>query len=753
MLPKLLLLSLLSSSVYISCTELETLNILTLLPYPNKEIPQILQPSYDNGEVLFPAAEIAVELANNSTNILQGYRLKLLKEDSGCSFASQALYRFASSLAKSLKTTSSSQGGSQGKNSSVNSDNIVGAIGPVCSVSSKAIAEFSGHSEITLLNIHLSASLELSDHTRYPYSFGIMDSAEAVAKAILSLIRNWKDVSILYDDSRMYFTSIARLVNKTRISSRTLNLFPLSVDNFSPKTVQEAGNKSRIIVLLLDSVLLSRVICIAEKEKLTSSETYQFILNQNKVMDISDVEIQFKKEVYNCTKDQIKETMNNFIIVQHQLRNPEENKIINAGISLETFSELYRAKLMRQIPQQQYDRDPHAPLLFDAMWSLIMSLNNSMSRIDLGSYRYGQSDSTDIIQEELLQLDFEGLSGKIKFNHTTGRVHQNVNIFQTGGKVLMGTYNREMDEIVGKSKKLQTIINDKFEFGIFTLPKELGILMFIIVGIILALILTLNIITCIYRRQKSVKSSGIKLNLLSFISCYLFIAALITTILTYCFTDKIKSQRICKMQHFLDFSISIGLMLLLGTVCVRTWRVYRIFIHYRNPGRFLTENALTTFVLIIALINTLLKIPDLFYSKYEAYEEIKDRNIIIRCRRKYFQEIFSIGLLMSAILLIITVILGFYTRKVPNKNFRSNLIMVHSYLFSIIIPISVGLYIIYFLIPGTVGFIVSFCSLCVLLYSLIFIPCLLHFLPPLLPVFKLIKNSPTHTPSALHHPT
>ena len=741
MLPKLLLLSFLSSSIYISCTELETeLKILTLLPYPNKEIPQILQPSYDNGEVLFPAAEIAVELANNSSNILQGYRLKLLKEDSGCSFASQALYKLASSLAKSLKTTSS-----------VNSGNIVGAIGPACSVSSKAVAEFSGHSEIALLNIVLSASLELNSN-RTRYSFGIMDSAEAVSKAILSLIRNWKDVSILYDDSRMYFTSIARLVNsKMKMSSRTLNLFPLSADNLSPKTIQEAGNKSRVIILLLDSVLLSRVICIAEKEKLTSSETYQFILNQNKVMDVSDVEIQFKKEIYNCTKLQIKEAMNDFIIVQHQLQNPEET---NAGISLEMFNELYHAKLMRQVPQQP--RDPHAPLLFDAMWSLIMSLNNSMSRIDLGSYRYGQSDSTDIIKEELLQLDYEGLSGKIRFNNTTSRVRQNVNIFQrneTGGKVLMGSYDRERDEIVRTSEKLQTIINDRFEFRIFTLPKGLGIFMLVIVGMILALILTLNIITCIYRRQKSVKSSGIKLNLLSFISCYLFIAALITTILTYCFTDKIKSQRICIMQHFLDFSISIGLTLLLGTVCVRTWRVYRIFIHYRNPGRFLTENALTTFVLIITLINTLLKIPDLFYSKYEADEEIKDRNIIIRCRRKYFREIFSIGLLMSAILLIITVILGFYTRKVPNKNFRSNLIMVHSYLFSIIIPITVGLYTIYFLIPGTVGFIVSFCSLCVLLYSLIFIPCLLHFLPPLLPVFKLIKNSPTHTPSALHYPT
>ena len=66
---------------------------------------------------------------------------------------------------------------------------------------------------------------------------------------------------------------------------------------------------------------------------------------------------------------------------------------------------------------------------------LLLALNNSMralaeQNLTLSDYQYGSTNITSLIQEQVLMLDFEGMSGRIKIENSTGYVSRLVNIYQ-----------------------------------------------------------------------------------------------------------------------------------------------------------------------------------------------------------------------------------------------------------------------------------------------------------------------------------
>ncbi len=52
----------------------------------------------------------------------------------------------------------------------------------------------------------------------------------------------------------------------------------------------------------------------------------------------------------------------------------------------------------------------------------------------------------------------------------------------------------------------------------------------------------------------------------------------------------------CYMLHIRNVFLFVGLTLIESIICVRTWRLYRIFIFYKDPGNFLSDYALLVFV-------------------------------------------------------------------------------------------------------------------------------------------------------------
>ena len=388
------------------------LGVLVLSPEPKPELNKLLQPSFQGGLALYLAAELAAELANNNSNILPGYRIKLLQGDSGCNVPFRAIDSFVQPLLASSQST----GGE-------NAVPVVGLVGPACSLSSLAVSAVSGRTEIALINIYLAGTHRLNDRNLYPYAFGIYDSSQLIANAMVALLQtaNWTRYALFFDTSREYFSSIASTFSEkvhippSQMQSDSHMMVGVLPTNLSP--FHEIRNKFRIVIILVSTDLLNKLLCIAYHSGYFPP-VYQYVLSVESLDSVDEVSFKLGSTNYNCSIEELQQMLVGALLVDYQLERADINFISSSGLSLGNFNQLYHRRLEAIGLQASTD----AIAFFDAMWSLVLALNASSASINLSSYGFGQPAVTNIIRENLYALDIEGLLGRVKFNRTTGRL-------------------------------------------------------------------------------------------------------------------------------------------------------------------------------------------------------------------------------------------------------------------------------------------------------------------------------------------
>ena len=115
--------------------QLKTLYFLTIQPYPDPTA--TLQPALQDGPEVIAGAELAIQLINNRTDILEDYRLELINDDGGCNIVVKTVTSFARQIFQQVKQP------------------IVGVIGGGCSDSSLTLSPLLARDEISLINMHL----------------------------------------------------------------------------------------------------------------------------------------------------------------------------------------------------------------------------------------------------------------------------------------------------------------------------------------------------------------------------------------------------------------------------------------------------------------------------------------------------------------------------------------------------------------------------------------------------------------------
>ena len=703
------------------CAAEQELNLLILEPIPNPPLPPFYQPSYAEGPALFLAAELATEMANRNSSVLPGYHLNLLYGDSGCSIPFRAVEAFAKPLSRSVAGEISP---------------IVGVIGPTCSLSSLSVAAISGRSEVALINIPTAGTHRLQDRTRYPYSFSILDSSRLIARGLVSLAQSsdWGKVALFYDTSREDFLSIAQMVGE----SEDISVEPVGISRTALSPIYSVRNRFRIVFLFADEEVLSRIMCIVYQENYRYP-AHQYVVHAELLEDIVAVEFQLGSRLYNCSREQVRETMRGSIYMNQQLERPDTHTVTSSGISLKMFNELYENRT------GNYDVEPsiYGTLFYDAVWSLVLALNATAT--DLGLYGYGQPNITNLIAAKMTSSSFEGLSGRVKFNRKTGHVDQNAQFFViTADDVIpYSYYNEESNNITlydPPQVNGSVFIKDTFDEVVLTAPKPLVyfILLLLLFGFLLTL--ALNVATCAYRKVSSVKALRTKLSQVAFIGCYFQALSLLFAVLIYGFTDVINRDAVCILQQLLDITFSVGLTVLLGAICVRIWRLYHMFNRYKNPGKLLSDQYLILGTIILVVIDLALTVPAAFSpNNYQPVSEEKRHNsvimTIVTCRRSsadIFFLWFSSSLVVSTVLLSIILIFAILTRKIPHKNFKTKSIMYLSYTLAAVVPFTIGVYLILTFLEGYINMVLRFSALCFLLLCLMIIPSTVLFLPPLL---------------------
>ena len=719
-----------------------TLYILSLLPYPDPEE----QPSWTEGPTLTLAAHLAVDLINNSTDILSGYNLELVSGDSGCNISSKAHVAFL-------------------KNVLYNEQNISGMVGPGCSTSTASISPLSGNSVIALINVHIAGSLLLENREIYPYAFGTLDSTNGFAEAAVSLMaRNkWNRVGALYDPARVYYSTTLRYFEQVLECNDSLecssSFFFGVQDTYIPLNVLK-DSYIRVVFLFVGPDFLRKILCIAFHSGILFP-TYQWVIVSRVVDEITPVSFTYGDISYTCTKEDMRKASNGALIIHYSLQAADSAKITDQGVSYNQFDAQYRNQVDEYNSKiganETIQPSFWATSYFDAVWSLALALNNSKEEVknrtglDLSEYRYGHSNATDIIRNNLLQLDFNGVSGRIRFRNTTGYVPRIVDLYQitkANDMHLVAYYDSEHGTIRTISDNF-TFINDTFRQEVIYTSVPLPLIcvfsLITIIGVVIAF--TFHILTVIYRHKKPVRASSVKLAHITYIGCYILSVGVLSFDIVEVLSGPADSYTRCNLTYVAYFTSSTGGILIFGTICAHTWRLYRIYCHYLQPGRFISERFLVAFILILFSSNLILcsfwvGFDRLLPSEVETRHvvELKDTegsstgfiiqdSIQFKCLQTSSFYWLATQLVFTLLVMAGALCLAILTRSIPHKDFKTKRTILLVYILSGILI--VGFVTSYILLSRDSAVAIQFVVHSSVLNSVIFLTMLFLLMPPI----------------------
>lgn len=716
------------------------LYLLSLLPYPDPR--PLFQPSWDEGPTLFLAEQLAVEHINQRNDILQNHTIVLIQGDSGCNIEQKALLAFVDQLIHSRHP-------------------IAGVVGPGCSTSAAAVSPLIGHDEVALINIHIAGSLQLANRMRYPNSFSTLDSTEVFVKAAVALITHnqWTQVAALYDESRVYYyTTLLEFERQIKQLPSSRLAFSSAVYNtFLPLQIIKR-EFLRIIFLFVGPDFLSKVFCLAHHWGLTYP-FYQWVIISRTAEEITATSLVYQGKTYSCSTMDIKQVVNGSIIIHYQLETVLEDSTSLAGVSYNDFVEQYLQKI-DEYNAQSSEENTIAPSFwvasyYDAVWALALALNNSLeelrlSNLSLAGYHYGQSDITRIIKGALLNLSFHGLSGLISFKRHDGYTSRAVNIYQIWNKqaTLVAYYFNGKITHVGQAH----CIHSNFEqIPVAAVSPELAVLALIAVGAALLLTVLVNILTVRYRKYSSVKATSPQLTYIAFAGCYLTILAEVMYTVSMAFTKNPDTR--CIPNYIWRGAIHLGFTLILGTISTRAWRLYRIFVYFRNPGKLLSNKALVSVITALIVVDVIIitawfiadPLKPVGKSREVDTSTTTDTQPHIITRVKCTQEHSLVWLasLMGYNQLLTTAALWITlkSRHIPNKLFKTSSLSLLVYMVSLVTGVGHSLYIVLSIRDDPIS---EFVILSTVIITVTYLTIFLLFLPPLIPLiyqkFPLSKN-------------
>ena len=689
------------------------------------------QPWFIDGPMIVPVAEIAAEQINERDDLLPGYFLNLIVANSACNLLDYTAVNFVASF--------------------FHSDvNFVGIVGPTCSDSVGLVSAFTGKRAISILNFHSATSPRFTDRSKYRYSFGVAGSHSSVGLFLhLMQERKWNNVAVLYEETIVLFLTAYDL-----LVQQLPQIFPQGKISFSAP-VSHGGiplssiidQHIRVVLVLSTSSLARKILCLIKKlYHQLIFPAYQFIfVGVHFSYVLKSIEFTLNHKLYTCSVEEITQVMEGFLLTHLKLDPANNVTEMVSGISYVNFLQQYQQRVNGSTTGR-------ANPIYDGVWSLVLALNNSLPKLngiglDLLDYTYGRHEATEIILEEVMQLNFTGASGHILYNRETGYTLVSINLHQVvnNDSVLIGYYSEEI-------QKLLFVQDAHFVESYFKLvelvvhPALAGVI--VLIGIVAAvLIIIAQALTLYYRDFHAIRASSYRLGQLAFVGCYTILICFFSfTAQKLATTATVNTTLLCVIQAW---SLPIGLTLILGTVTAKTWRLYQIFIHLRRPGQLLQDWVLVTGVISLTAVDVTLCLVWTakfnISTKNQTYTEDNMLNMKIECTSEYYHIWFGALCLYQASIMASALILALITRNIHHDHFKTKSVTFIVYLLIIVISLGFPLY---FIIstqqPTTYGVNIEYILLSVTYLCIIFSCFSLLFLPPILSLIrvKLVHKIP-----------
>ena len=653
-----------------------------------------------------------VERINNSSELLPYHELKPIYKHDGCN-------NKAGEIAESLVTGLFPQDTSK----------VVGVIGPACAESAVKVARITSQPDIGLVVLNNVGSTVLE---KYRNSIGITGSTRFLIDLSLALIdtSGWQNLCILYESSQLHFRDMKDwFLNK--LTQRNMRVATTELPVFSNYYPFNELRTSRVRVVLTFASLehSRRILCMAYHRGIIYP-TYQWVFLSHAFSDFvlihSPKLLRFIQNgtQYECSDTHLLSALeNSFLVVFPQL----ESAITKANAFYGNLN--FRDILNVTPPQWAYG-------FYEAVWTWTIVLHNLISNHEV-TFNYGNTSLTDVILKQFYNGTFEGVSGQISFSSRSSTVNRKTTLYQIrkGRQTVIGTRNATVTTVLPSFISIPDYVKD------VDLPGGGYIGVFIaLTGLELIAIIILHVLTFNYRKAKSVKANSTKLIQLAFIGGYTFILTIMLNCISWLFDFGPKADAVL-CQIIWAWSLPLSFTLVVGVVAVRTWRLYRIFVHYLNPGKFISNSALITAVIMLASVDIINAVTWTFVDPIQfRYVEITKTNgtefDVLLDPQCYYNIWWLILIFLYKIaMLLALIVLTVLTRKISrfNATVGTKYIQMFTYSFSVVFVIGFTLYYIFAFISHDIY--AEFITLSALLNTLLLVFVTFIILPPLVPVF------------------
>ena len=713
-------------AVTLAMAEKSTLYLVSFLPYSDPR--PTFKSTWEDAEEMIPSAYLALEQINNRTDILKDYTIELIESDGGCNIVTRTVVGFArSGILNGSKP-------------------IVGIVGPTCTDSAIAVASLTSRDEVALITIHYGTFPQLGNRTKYPYAFGTLGSLVTYAGGVTELMQNraWKRVAILYTDSDMglyeVFRSTEKQINELPdyeivFSSTTSTIYlPLVEiqDSFAP-----------IIIVFAPADIANMLLCMAYHTKVFYP-TYQWVFINRVISEFVNTEFSYDSKYYKCSESEMVNVAANASI--SLIFGLDTSKNADATLSGESYED-YRRNYQTMANMRNTNTTAWASPYYDSIWALALALNASLEDLqmmDFSLIKYGSGNPniTNIIAQHVYELDFEGISGRINFDRDTGFSHRTLLVTQFINRRTRqaGFYSSGNFVIYSNS---QDFVNGEFEVHYDYVAVPVGIVFLIITVLTLPPTIIVQILNVIKSDYKTIKASSPRINHLAFVGYYLVVLSIILhmTTATFMLSNSIQST-LCNM---VPWSLNIGLSLVLGSLCLKTWRIYHIFHVAMKTTKqtFIHKDYFLILVILLQLpvdiiVCTLWFTIDPFTVKgIQTFQYRGDDPVIFYGKVCHSKHIYYWLLLLTghkALILLLALTFAVLARKVHLKGFETKNVVILVYLLSIVCGLGISLYFTTYILQLNVN--ISFSLLCGVLDALLYLCLIFLFLTPLYPLMK-----------------
>ena len=669
--------------------EPHTLRLLVLVPFPDP------RPSagWDKGLELLPAARIARDHVNNSTDLLQGYRLELIEASSdacGVSVISTSLV----SLAQHAITMNSM-------------GSVIGVLGLACSSVTASISPLAGRTELDYIQLSMSTSPVFQSREKFPHLWRVLPSSLQYSNVTIALMNkfNWTRVATIYDGSSTLFSSTAiafldilKSAGKTSVLESALN----GVEDFVIDRVlgQVRRRGARVIFLSVSDVQAATILCkVAEQQLVWPGYVWIIAARFAKKQFLSHSP---------CSDTQLLSVLESVFLFSFQLQQYDPGTVLVSNITYEEYRSQYLHKLQELMSEEQYlqynNSFSETPTLFansmyDEVFAFALALNYSLPELksrnlSLKNVTLNQSEITEVLESQFKYVSFTGATGEIRFDPNREAllpivIHQ----VRNGTAVRIGEYNSVKRKLTLKNIDLFSIPSDEIETRFTGLPVFISVFVFTIAGITILFTSVVLLLVLCYCQTKVIKAISPVLSVVIFLGCYMeCFAAVFRTIVYGYMIPRLEYQIICCLHLWCGRT---GLDLILATVLVKLARLYRIFTHFGKTGKIWSDASLLCLVVIICLPTNIYHA--LWFGIHTPRPVFSNRTITdvmppfielsSDCSSDYFDIWITIPFIPTTLLLFIMIIFALLTRKIDRDDFKDTK-KINAYVVSIVITIA-----------------------------------------------------------------